>query len=683
MKISIFGLVATTFLAAVDAASNVTYGRGSPGCGKKVTDIGDERYDPQFNVSGLLRAFRTYTPEHYDKNIPQPLIMAFHGTGKYQPKMAMQSRLSWPDINPNMMVQYMTAVNRRWYGATNTDPWVDDFKFTEMALEHLMNNYCIDVDRVYLVGHTGGGGFANILACNPGFSRHFAAMALMAPTLYRDLDDDYCKNARLPMPILEAHGLQDPTSPYWGLTIKERAIGAIPAIPDWVKRWVRRNKCDPVPHQGYYVSKRIISEKYTCHGTFGFVEHIQVDDQGYEWMTEESELDISPHIMFFLQQHIRPGNLSIPLDSRGLFTTLGGNSSSSGNSTRHKDTFFPRPTNVTGWDHKTATRTSKTSSRFTTSSSRAISTASGHNKTTTSRQDRPAHTSVSTSSTRTFYASMPTYSSTSSTSTRTFYASMPPDSSTSSTSTRTFYASMPPDNSTSSTSTRTFYASMPPDSATSSTSTRTFYASMPADNSTSSTRTFYASMPPDSATSSTSTRTFYASMPPDSATSSTSTRTFYASMPPDSATSSTSTRTFYASMPPDSATSSTSTRTFYASMPPDSATSSTSTRTFYASMPPDSSTSSTRTFYASMPPDSSTSSTRTFYASMPPDNSTSSTRTFYASMPPDSFTSSTSTRTFYASMPPDNSTSSTRTFYASPTNTPRPDNTDEAQACHN
>ncbi|KAM3561165.1 hypothetical protein MY1884_002511 [Beauveria asiatica] len=424
MKTSILGLVATTFLAAVDAASNVTYGRGSPGCGKQVTVIGKENYFHQFNVSGVERSFRTYTPEHYDRNMPQPLIMAFHGTGKSHWEFARQSRFSKPCINPNMMVQYMTAVKRSWYGAANVETWADDFKFTEMALEHLMNNYCIDVDRVYLVGHTGGGGFANILACDPRFSRHFAAMALMGPTLYRDLNDDYCKDARLPMPILEAHGLQDPTSPYGGLTITERVVGAIPPIPRWVKRWVLRNDCDPVPHLGYYVNKDVVSEKYTCQGQYGFVEHIKVKDHGYYWMTGKDDLDISQRIMFFLQQQVRPGNLSIPLDSRGLFTTFGANSSSSGNSTHHKDTSFPRP-NVTRWDENTATRTSKTSSRFTTSSSDVVPTTSdhpdSHNKTTTSHQDRPAHTFSSTSSTRTFYASIAPYNYTSST--RTFYAS--------------------------------------------------------------------------------------------------------------------------------------------------------------------------------------------------------------------------------------------------------------------
>ncbi|KAM3461460.1 hypothetical protein NHJ6243_004980 [Beauveria neobassiana] len=442
MKISVFGLVATIFLAAADAASNVTHGRGSPGCGKQITHIGEEEWNARFVVSGYWRAFVTYKPEKYDENTPQPLIMAFHGTGRPHWEFSQQTRFSKPGINPNMMVQYMRAFKRSWYGANNAEPWVDDFKFTEMALEHLMNNYCIDVDRVYLVGHTGGGGFANILACDPRFSRHFAAMALMGPTLYRDLDDDYCKNARLPMPILEAHGLQDPTSPYGGLTIKERVVGAIPPIPDWLKRWVRRNNCNPVPHQEYYVDKRITSEKYTCHGQYGFVEHIKAQDHGYYWMTAKDDLDISQRIMFFLQQQVRPGNLSIPLDSRGLFTTFGGNSSSSGNSTHHKDTFFPRP-NVTRWDDITATRSSKTSSLFTTSSSGAISTASGYpetrNKTTTIHQDRPAHTTASTSSTRTFYASMAPYSSTYSTGT--FYVTMPHGSSTSSTFTRTFDAS--------------------------------------------------------------------------------------------------------------------------------------------------------------------------------------------------------------------------------------------------
>lgn len=217
----------------------------------------------------------------------------------------------------------LTLQQDHWYGPSHAHPHADDLRYTEMVLEHLMNNYCIDVDRVYLVGYTEGGGFANILACDPRFSRHFAGMALMAPTLYRDLNDDYCKHAKVPMPVLEVHGENDETSPYWGSL--SRIGGALPAIPDWIRRWVRRNNCDSMPRKTELVNAEgVSSDKYTCHGKPGFVEHIRATRNGYNWMTDHTVLDVSPMILSFLDSHTRHGNTPIPLDDTGNFTCLGG-----------------------------------------------------------------------------------------------------------------------------------------------------------------------------------------------------------------------------------------------------------------------------------------------------------------------------------------------------------------------
>ncbi len=246
-----------------------------------------------------------------------------------------------------------------------------------------MDNYCVDVDRVYLVGHTGGGGLANIIACDPRFSRHFAGMALMGPSLYRDLDDDYCKHARLPMPILEVHGIEDHTSPYEGAP--DRVIGALPSIADWIRRWVRRNECDPVPQQatqqGKFVDEKVTSDKYTCQGQHGFVEHIKVLKHGYSWLTDKSTIDVTPLIIDFLQRHIRPGNLSIPLDADGKFSASGQftppsgwTPPSSGNSTWDNSTNPGNSTKSVTWTSPTI----KTSTTYTIPGSGASPTTSTH-----------------------------------------------------------------------------------------------------------------------------------------------------------------------------------------------------------------------------------------------------------------------------------------------------------------
>ncbi|ATY59753.1 ferulic acid esterase [Cordyceps militaris] len=354
MKLSVLGVVAAVLISASDASSNVTYGRGSPGCGKKVKHLGSEYFVPKWNVSGVWRQYRTYTPKHYEKDKPVPLLLAFHANAKPQPRFAMQSRFSDPTINPNMMVQYMVAYKKRWVGPTSAHKDANDIEFVARALEVLMNNYCIDVDRVFLTGHAGGGGLANILACHPRLSRHFAGMALMGPTLYQDLNDDFCKGARLPMPVLEAHGLLDETSPYWGEPA--RTVGAVPAVLDWLRRWVRRNDCDPVPRRSHLVKKAVVSHKYTCQGQFGFVEHITAARQNYNWLTTKSAIDISPVMIDFFNRWVRPGNLSIPLDAKGRFVVDEGPKKPKHTSTKPTRTRSRRPTTL-----KTSTRPSRTS----------------------------------------------------------------------------------------------------------------------------------------------------------------------------------------------------------------------------------------------------------------------------------------------------------------------------------
>lgn len=109
MKTVSLGATATALLAAADAASNVTMGRGSPGCGKRVGKTDSNDFTPRFDVNGVKRKFRTYTPSQYDKDTPQPLMLTFHGMSGTRKVLALQSEFTNKYFNPDMMVQYMTA----------------------------------------------------------------------------------------------------------------------------------------------------------------------------------------------------------------------------------------------------------------------------------------------------------------------------------------------------------------------------------------------------------------------------------------------------------------------------------------------------------------------------------------------------------------------------------------------
>ncbi|OAA70700.1 hypothetical protein ISF_02674 [Cordyceps fumosorosea ARSEF 2679] len=263
-----------------------------------------------------------YLPRHYDTDRPTPLILAFHAHREDADEMNEKTRFTNWRFNPTFAVHYLQARRKRWLaGEDHAEMESPDFNYTRTVLDYTMNHYCIDVDRVFLVGESEGSGFANILACDPRFSYHFAGMALSGVHAHGELDLDFCKDARLPMPVLEAHGTIDERASYWG----DRKRRLLP-VPAWIQRWVRRNGCDPVARRGYLNSERFQWDRYTCQGQLGYVEHIKLSEWEHLWPTQDvwgRGLSFSRPALWFLQRWVRPGNLTIPLKAGNNFDTFG------------------------------------------------------------------------------------------------------------------------------------------------------------------------------------------------------------------------------------------------------------------------------------------------------------------------------------------------------------------------
>jgi poly(3-hydroxybutyrate) depolymerase len=108
-------------------------------------------------------------------------------------------------------------------------------------IDFLQDTFCVDPARIYATGHSNGGGFVGLLACSADHGGQFAAFAPVSPALYTDLSgNDNCSPQRSPMPILEFHSRDDPTVFYQG---GQGSGGPLPAITEWLGRWVSRNGC--------------------------------------------------------------------------------------------------------------------------------------------------------------------------------------------------------------------------------------------------------------------------------------------------------------------------------------------------------------------------------------------------------------------------------------------------------
>lgn len=129
---------------------------------------------------------------------------------------------------------------------------VDDIGFTNALLSYYEANYCIDTGRLFASGHSNGGGFTNVLACDPGASTRFAAFGANSAAMYTNvtaaacinnvpytvftntLVEPVCSPNRSNVPFMEVHGDADATISYFGGPRRSYCLPAIThAVTDW------------------------------------------------------------------------------------------------------------------------------------------------------------------------------------------------------------------------------------------------------------------------------------------------------------------------------------------------------------------------------------------------------------------------------------------------------------------
>jgi polyhydroxybutyrate depolymerase len=120
-------------------------------------------------VNGINRTYITVVPNAYSKDEPIKLVFAFHGR-----------------TNPNTMVRTYYKVEeaakgkaifiypsglsvgsgRSWADGGDKADDLRDYELFDHLYWKFTNEYCINVDEVYVVGHSLGAWFTNSLACN-------------------------------------------------------------------------------------------------------------------------------------------------------------------------------------------------------------------------------------------------------------------------------------------------------------------------------------------------------------------------------------------------------------------------------------------------------------------------------------------------------------------------------------
>lgn len=164
-----------------------------------------------------------------------PLVIAMHGFLGTPRSMQRKTRFDALARKHNFTVVYPEGLRRRWNDGRSPSK-TDDVAYLTALIKALVANGTADPKRIYLAGHSNGGGMAMRLACER--AELIAGIAVVATKSALNFQ---CKNGPA-MPAIFMHGTADPISPHQGRDADSRLGGALSA-KSTLAIWSNRNRC--------------------------------------------------------------------------------------------------------------------------------------------------------------------------------------------------------------------------------------------------------------------------------------------------------------------------------------------------------------------------------------------------------------------------------------------------------
>lgn len=137
-----------------------------------------------------------YLPRSFDKNRTYPLVVALHGLNGSPGQILAYPRFTkYADNEGYILVAPMGYNSRGWYGSRGTGGGrrSDPSNLGELSEQDVLEvlkltrkNFKIDPNRIYLFGHSMGGGGSMHLATK--YPELWSAIAVVAPAAYGDRD---------------------------------------------------------------------------------------------------------------------------------------------------------------------------------------------------------------------------------------------------------------------------------------------------------------------------------------------------------------------------------------------------------------------------------------------------------------------------------------------------------------
>ncbi|MCB1396147.1 MAG: alpha/beta fold hydrolase [Rhodobacteraceae bacterium] len=219
-----------------------------------------------------------------------PVVLVLHGAGGTGPALRRRSGFDQIARAQGLVAVYPTAPGRRWNDGRQPDEPRDDVAALLALVARVVEGGVGDAGRLYVVGHSNGGGMAMRLAC--AVPERLAGIAVGAA---KTLVGAPCARPNRPVPALFVHGTADAAAPHGGRRrdsadrrIAEIAtrFGETLSAADTLSLWSRNNGCsgpprvavaDPDPGDG--VSLRV----HDYRNCVAALRWIEVIGGGHSW----------------------------------------------------------------------------------------------------------------------------------------------------------------------------------------------------------------------------------------------------------------------------------------------------------------------------------------------------------------------------------------------------------------
>lgn len=212
------------------------------------------------------------------QSAPAPLVIAMHGFLGTSRSMRKKTQFDAFARQHGFVVAYPNGVRRRWNDGRGTVRTGDDVGYLAALIAALVADGRADPARIFLAGHSNGGGMALRMACDRAdLIAGIAVIATKVPAHYR------CAGGPS-VPAIFFHGTLDPISPHEGRPEGSR-LGAALSAERSLALWEARNRCRGVAgtqdvdrHQDG-TSARII-QYARCRAP---LTHVLIDGHGHDW----------------------------------------------------------------------------------------------------------------------------------------------------------------------------------------------------------------------------------------------------------------------------------------------------------------------------------------------------------------------------------------------------------------